>query len=171
MAVVDDGMRRQHGDLGPSRHIQSRDFVDLGGIYHPYERHGTAIVGIIAERDNSMGMRGEAPRTTIDGYKLLPPGHLGRWEGSYVAECGYLGGNQQPPVEGGIGSPELGPSMWEEILEHAVTTGLRQRGRALRVVGRKLGRGRSYSTPDERKDFHAVTSVRAVSVGGCPSCG
>ena len=40
-------------------------------IYGPYEHHGTAVAGIIAARDNGIGVRGVAPRATVYGYNFL----------------------------------------------------------------------------------------------------
>ena len=34
---------------------------DLTNIYDPLEDHGTAVAGLIAAKDNSLGMRGRSP--------------------------------------------------------------------------------------------------------------
>ena len=57
VAVVDDGMHYQH--------------EDLTDIYDPFEDHGTAVAGLIAAKDNSLGMRGVAPEAKIYGYNYL----------------------------------------------------------------------------------------------------
>ena len=73
VAVVDDGMHHQHDDLADNvltsfNHNYGPDLTD---IYHPFEDHGTAVAGLIAAKDNSLGMRGVAPEATIYGYNLL----------------------------------------------------------------------------------------------------
>ena len=56
VAVVDDGMHYQH--------------EDLTDIYDPFEDHGTAVAGLIAAKDNSLGMRGVAPEAKIYGTTI-----------------------------------------------------------------------------------------------------
>ena len=34
------------------------------------DHHGTAVAGIIAARDNGIGVRGVAPRATVYGYNF-----------------------------------------------------------------------------------------------------
>ena len=40
-------------------------------MYSRYLHHGTNVAGIIAGRDNSVGVRGVAPRSTIYTYNLM----------------------------------------------------------------------------------------------------
>ena len=73
VAVVDDGMHYQHEDLTDNvltsfNHNYDPDLTD---IYHPFEDHGTAVAGLIAAKDNSLGMRGVAPEAKIYGYNYL----------------------------------------------------------------------------------------------------
>ena len=73
VAVVDDGMHHQHEDLTDNvltsfNHNYDPDLTD---IYHPFEDHGTAVAGLIAAKDNSLGMRGVAPEAKIYGYNYL----------------------------------------------------------------------------------------------------
>ena len=80
MAVVDDGMDYDHEDLSANvntarNHDYTGEGEDTTSYFDPLEDHGTAVAGIIAARDNSLGVRGVAPRATIYGYNLLlnPP--------------------------------------------------------------------------------------------------
>ena len=63
VAVVDDGMHYNHEDLTDNvltsfNHNYDPDQTD---IYSYFEDHGTAVAGLIAAKDNSLGMRGVAP--------------------------------------------------------------------------------------------------------------
>ena len=72
VAVVDDGMDHTHEDLSANvATARNHDYTGEGDIFHPLADHGTAVAGLIAARDNSLGVRGVAPRATIYGYNLL----------------------------------------------------------------------------------------------------
>ena len=77
VAVVDSGLDSDHEDLSANvettrnHNYLIRDGGDTTGIYNSNSYHGTAVAGIIAARDNGLGVRGVAPRATIYGYNLL----------------------------------------------------------------------------------------------------
>ena len=71
IAVVDDGLQYAHDDLAPNvRTARNHDYYG-SDIYDPLETHGTRVAGIIAARDNDIGVRGVAPRASIYGYNLI----------------------------------------------------------------------------------------------------
>ena len=72
VAVVDDGMYHTHEDLRDNvDSSRNHDYTGSGNIYRPLEHHGTHVAGIIAARDNGIGVRGVAPRATVYGYNYL----------------------------------------------------------------------------------------------------
>ena len=73
VAVVDDGMYYEHEDLKDNVDTSLNfDYVTGGNdIYGRFDHHGTHVAGMIAARDNDIGVRGVAPRATIYGYNLL----------------------------------------------------------------------------------------------------
>ena len=72
VAVVDDGMDHYHEDLAANVNADfNHDYTGGGDVSQPFEHHGTAVSGIIAARDNDIGVRGVAPRATIYGYNLV----------------------------------------------------------------------------------------------------
>ena len=73
IAVVDDGMYYAHEDLAANVNttLNHNYDTDSHDIYGRYEHHGTNVAGIIAARDNGVGVRGVAPRATIYGYNYL----------------------------------------------------------------------------------------------------
>ena len=77
VVVVDGTIDYSHDDL--SANINSSLNHDYGGrsnAYRPAEHHGTNVAGVIAARDNTIGVRGAAPRATIYGYNLLADGEM-----------------------------------------------------------------------------------------------
>ena len=75
VAVVDTGLRSTHEDLvdnvDTSRNAHA---VTDGDIANPLDAHGTRVAGLIAARDNDIGVRGVAPRATIYAYDLTHEG-------------------------------------------------------------------------------------------------
>ena len=73
VAVVDDGMYQAHEDLEDNVDSSlSLDFASGGNdIYGRFDHHGTHVAGMIAARDNDIGVRGVAPRATLYGYNFL----------------------------------------------------------------------------------------------------
>ena len=77
VAVVDTGLRSTHEDLADNVDTSRNAIYAPGGdIENPREDHGTKVAGLIAARDNNVGVRGVAPRATIYAYDLL---ESGRW--------------------------------------------------------------------------------------------
>ena len=72
VAVVDDGLDHYHEDLAPNVDTSlNHDYSGGDDVHSPLEHHGTAVAGLIAARDNNVGVRGVAPRATIYGYNFL----------------------------------------------------------------------------------------------------
>ena len=72
VAIVDDGMYHAHEDLQGNVNVDLNfDYGDNEDIYDRVEHHGTHVSGIIAARDNDIGVRGVAPRATVYGYNFL----------------------------------------------------------------------------------------------------
>ena len=72
VALVDEGLDYRHEDLRDNVDLElSHDYNDEGEIYDRLEHHGTHVAGILAARDNDLGLRGVAPRATLYGYNPL----------------------------------------------------------------------------------------------------
>ncbi len=67
--VIDSGIDPEHEDIKPNLDLSRSTKIYGTNRYHdlsePYGYHGTAIAGVIAARDNSVGMRGVAPRARV----------------------------------------------------------------------------------------------------------
>ena len=86
VAVVDDTMDYSHEDLAENLNGSfNHDYGGMNGAYRPFEHHGTAVAGVIAARDNGIGVRGVAPRANIYGYNYLS-GHWQQFEDIYQAD-------------------------------------------------------------------------------------
>ena len=171
VAVVDDGIHHQHEDLTDNVDTaKNHDFANQGGIYHPFENHGTEVAGLIAARDNAIGMRGVAPRATIYGYNFLQSSTFGDQvkAASLNADTTAVSNNSWSSSIGRAGLAVV-PSLWEEAIETAVTTGYGGKG-VFFVWG--AGNDASiggHSSRNERTNFYAVTAACAVGADGVRS--
>ena len=164
VAVVDDGMHYWHEDLTGNvltsfNHNYDPDLTD---IYHPFEDHGTAVAGLIAAKDNSLGMRGVAPEAKIYGYNyLLVDTDANAADAmSRNAATTAISNNSWGP--GDYGRPEPAPELWETAVKHGVTTGYDGKGVFYAWAAGNGGDRDDYSTLDELANFYAVTAVCAV---------
>jgi subtilisin family serine protease len=68
VAVVDTGLDFAHNDLTP---LGTASFSAFGGSAQDDNEHGTHVGGIIAARNNSVGVVGVAPQATLYAVKVL----------------------------------------------------------------------------------------------------
>ena len=164
VAVVDDGMHFTHEDLTDNvdTSLNHNYDPDLANIYHYFEWHGTAVAGLIAAKDNSVGVRGVAPEATLYGYNFLE-------EQSDANEADAMSRNSAVTAisNNSWGSPDYGrpqhaTSLWEMAVEDGVTNGYGGKGVFYIFSGGNGGEDDDYSSLDEQDNFYAVTAVCAV---------
>ena len=129
VAVVDDGLDHYHEDLAPNVDKSlNYDYAESGDVYTPVDWHGTNVAGIIAARDNSIGVRGVAPRATIYGYNFLTSQTLFSQVDSAVRNRDVTAINTNS--WGPIGGPELSSTyaLWEAAVKVGVEKGYGGRG-------------------------------------------
>ena len=165
VAVVDDGMYYTHQDLKDNvDKSRNHDYAGEGDIYTPFEHHGTHVAGIIAARDNDIGVRGVAPRATVYGYNYLAgeSSDVNRADAmTRDREVTAVSNNSWGPVDG----PGPGPAnvFWELAIETGVTAGYGGKGIFYTFSG---GNGHVLgddSNLDELANFYGVTAVCAVN--------
>ena len=170
VAVVDDGMYHSHEDLAANVDTSlNHDYTGGDDIYHQYDHHGTNVAGVIAARDNSIGVRGVAPRATIYGYNLIvDDGALFTAANEADAmsrrrDVTAVSNNSWGPPDGpGI---DRASSVWEEAIEAGVTNGYGGRGVFYAWAGGNGHLEGDYSNLDELANFYGVTAVCAVNDG------
>lgn len=67
VGILDEAIDIRHPDLTGS--VPENEFV----LYDPKESHGTNVAGLLAARDNSIGIIGVVPRARIYGYCVIDP--------------------------------------------------------------------------------------------------
>ena len=164
VAVVDDGMDHYHEDLSSNAETSlNHDYTGGGDVYAPFEHHGTSVAGLIAARDNSVGVRGVAPRATIYGYNLLA-------FGTDATTVDSMSRNREITAVynnswGFPDDPELSPAsaLWEAAVEAGVQKGYGGKGAFYAWAAGNGGDDGDNSNLEEFTNYYAVTPVCAVN--------
>ena len=166
IAVVDDGMYFAHEDLRDNVDAsRNHDYTgDDGYIHHPLEHHGTNVAGVIAARDNGIGVRGVAPRATIYGYNYLAG------ESTALNLADAMAHNRDvTAVSNNSWGPRDGPglsdanSFWEMAVNVGIANGYGGKGVLYAFSGGNGHEEGDNSNLDELANYHAVTAVCAVN--------
>ena len=129
VAVVDDGLDHMHEDLSANVDTtRNHDYTDGDGIYDHRRNNGTTAAGIIAARDNSLGVRGVAPRATVYAYNLLRDRTEENEADAATRDKATtaVSNNSWGHYDG----PELNaaPSIWEMAVDDGITGGFGGKG-------------------------------------------
>ena len=164
VAVVDDGMHHRHEDLTGNvlTSLNHNYDPDLTDIYHPFEDHGTAVAGLIAAKDNNLGMRGVAPGAKIYGYNLLVEQSDANEANAMSRHSATTAISNNSWGPGDFGFPEPATELWETAVKDGVTAGYGGKGVFYAWAGGNGDEYGDYSTLDEYANYHAVTAVCAV---------
>ena len=165
VAVVDDGMHHTHEDLRDNvDSSRNHDYTGSGNIYRPLEHHGTHVAGIIAARDNGIGVRGIAPRAKVYGYNYLAGPTTVFHEADAMAR-----NRVTTAVSNNSWGPKAGPgldqvsSFWEQAVEAGLATGYGGKGVFYVFSGGNGHEEGDDSNLSEIKSFYGVTAVCAVN--------
>jgi len=183
VAVVDDGMYHNHEDLkdnvdGELNHDYTvredgdgdgnGDGDGDGDIYTPLEHHGTHVSGMIAARDNDIGVRGVAPRATVFGYNFLAglnstgPNLLDAMTRNMDVTA--VSNNSWGPSDGPGASPTF--SLWRRAIDAGITEGYDGKGIFYVFAGGNGHLAGDDSNLDEFANTHAVTAACSVHSEG-----
>ena len=166
VAVVDDGMDYTHEDLSANVDTtRNHDYTGRNDIFHPLEDHGTAVAGIIAAQNNSLGVRGVAPQAKIYGYNLLLDSTAANEADAAKRDLDAtaISNNSWGPPDGpGL---DAAPGIWELAVEKGITEGFDDKG-IFYVWAAGNGHPEDNSNLDGYANHYGVTAVCAVNDQG-----
>ena len=170
VAVVDDGMDHYHEDLAVNVNKNlNHDYTGNGDVRGSFQHHGTAVAGLIAARDNDIGVRGVAPRATIYGYNLLTgPISLNQLDAmSRNPGVTAISSNSW----GGVDDPGLVQvtALWEAVVKTGVEKGYGGKGTFYVWAAGNGGDNGDNSNLEEYSNYYAITPVCAVNDDGIRS--
>ena len=170
VAVVDTSADPAHEDLWDNFDTSnSHDYTGGDELLSAPHYHGTAVAGIVAARDNIMGIRGVAPRATVRGLNLLDSFSL-----LNEADAMTRGAETVAVSNNSWGIPD-GPTagrasrLWERAVEFGLGNGYSGLGTFYAfAAGNGAHRG-DDSNLDEMANFYGVAAVCAVNHLGVKS--
>ena len=164
VAVVDDGMHFTHEDLTDNvdTSLNHNYDPDLTDIYHYFEWHGTAVAGLIAAKDNNLGMRGVAPEAKIYGYNYLVEQTDANVADAMSRNSATTAISNNSWGSRDYGRPQHVSAVWEMAVVDGVTNGYGGKGVFYIFSGGNGGEDDDHSNLDEQNNFYAVTAVCAV---------
>ena len=171
VAVVDDGLDPDHEDLrGNVNTAMSHDYQGGSQLLRPDETHGTQVAGIIAGRDNNLGMRGVAPRATLYSYNFLAvQATLKNLVDALTRNMDTVAVSNNSWGPYSRNAYSLMPAFYELALDAGVSRGYGGKGVFYVFSAGNEGVGWGYSNHDELGNYYAVTSVCAVNDQGVRS--
>ena len=164
IAIVDNGMDFAHVDLTDSvDSSRNHDYTGRGDIHSAVLHHGTNVAGIVAARDNELGVRGLAPGATIYGYNLLVEvTDLNVVDAmTRNAPLTAVSNNSWGPTDG----PAFGmtSSLWEMAVDRGLRDGYDGKGTFYAWAGGNGHLEGDSSNLDEYANYYGVTAVCAVN--------
>ena len=166
VAVVDSGLDWRHEDLRDNVLTSRNHSYFFGNVSHARDGHGTAVAGLIAARDNDVGMRGVAPRASIYAYDAAYFGTTANYADALSrgrATTSVSNNSWSRSRDGYVGRRHL-------LVDLAIESGLREGDGGKGVVyvtsAGNDGDSGGWASLDEYKTHHGVTTVCAVDASG-----
>jgi proprotein convertase subtilisin/kexin type 2 len=175
--VVDDGMEISHEDLSINysgtyswnAKTNNSNPSHTALYYHGTTiviGHGTSVAGLIAARDNSIGVRGVAPRATLSGYNLLEVNSDSATLDSATRSIANIdvSNNSWGPADG-YGQFNESNSLWKSAIETGLSTGRGGKG-TIYVWAAGNGAPIDNSNYDGFANLYGVIPVAALMPDG-----
>ncbi|MGY6554322.1 MAG: S8 family serine peptidase [Wenzhouxiangella sp.] len=179
VAVVDDGLEIRHPDLidNVAQNIPHRDMTVASNApnqdpspFEPDDGHGTAVGGLIAARDNDIGVVGVASRATLVGINLLKASNSVNNAAAMVhARNAISVSNNSWGAADGFGFLNPSEQTWKQAIELGISQGADGRGIVYLWAG---GNGHTppedgyfsdFSGIDGKANFHGVLAIAAAN--------
>ena len=143
---------------------RNHDYTGNNDVHHPFEHHGTAVSGVIAARDNGIGVHGVASQATIYGYNYLAAEPTDAQRADAMARNSVttaVSNNSWGPTDG----PGLGKAnaFWEQAIKSGLNQGFGGKGVLYVWAGGNGHLEGDNSNLDELANFYAVTAACAVN--------
>ncbi len=167
VVIVDDEISFDHEDLEDNWDPDlGYNYVEPGKEVDPRSRHGLGAAGIIAARDNGLGGRGVAPRTTIFGHNFSQDSNLVNAVDAFTRNSPVTAvSNNSWAVTNTRGTKVLSQA-WVEALETGVNEGFHGKGTFYAFGAGNFHPDGFHVNLNEGKNHYNQTLVCAVTPDG-----
>ena len=167
IAVVDTGMDTGHEDLTDNLDATRHYDYHMQGQANQIFSHGTLVAGVIAARDNDIGVRGVAPRATIYSYNLIRYDYANTFDlvDAMTRNLDVTAISNNSWGFPDTGEPRTAEAVWEQAVRRGVEDGYGGKGIFYTWAA---GNGdqpefpADHSNLDGRANFYAVTAACAI---------
>ncbi|MCS7205027.1 MAG: S8 family serine peptidase [Leptospiraceae bacterium] len=181
IAIIDDGVDIHHEDLNENIEIsksfdyRDNDFDPTGNLEEDDSIHGTMVAGLIAAKDNFLGVRGVAPRSRLRVFNSILVSQITNIVDSIQRDVYHvwISNNSWGPVDK-TGLLHDSPQIWKDAILHGLKEGrfglgtiflyAAGNGAYFESNGQKLIA--DNSNYDGYANFHGVIAVCAVGKNG-----
>ena len=167
VAVVDVTMDSAHADLRDNvNEALNHDYTEEDQIINPRDSHGTAVAGVIAARDNDLGVCGLAPRATLYNYNYLEKTTTANLVDALTRNKSVTAISNNSYVKRSRGSPIHRSQVWNLALETGVSEGFDGKGTFYVFAAGFEHLDGGHINLREDANFYAQTTVCAVDSEG-----
>ena len=164
VAVVDNGLYHAHEDLKDNVDTSlNHDYTGNEDVYGPHHHHGTHVAGLIAARDNDVGVRGVAPRATIYGYNFLVYATYLNGADALARERTVTAVSSNSWGRAGYAGLTPIPLIWELAIDAGIAEGYDGKGTFYAFSAGNRHLGGDNANFSELKNYYGVTAVCAVN--------
>ena len=166
VAIVDNGLHYEHPDLRENVDESRNHSYSGSDVSHAWSTHGTAVAGLVAARDNDIGMRGVAPRATIYAYDLTALGiDADDEQDAMIRNLEATGVSSNSWGFRDNGFPYSAPDTWLGSIERGLAEGYGGKGISYVWAAGNGGAETDDSNLDGRANHHGVIAVCAIDYG------
>ena len=167
IAVVDLTMESAHADLRDNvNEALNHDYTEADQITNTRISHATAVAGVIAARDNDLGVRGVAPKATIYNYNLVENSSLANHVDAMTRNKAVTAISNNSYGILSLGSPIHRSQVWNLALETGVSEGFDGKGTFYVFGAGNEHLDGSHVNLRESENFYAQTTVCVVDSDG-----
>ena len=157
------GMHHAHRDLRDNVDASLNHSYSGSDVFHASEPHGTQVAGLVAARDNSLGMRGVAPRATIYAYDLVAVGlEADDEQDAMIRNLEATGVSSNSWGFDDDGLPHSASATWLSSIETGLAEGYGGKGISYVWAAGNGAEESDDSNLDGRANHHGVIAVCAV---------
>ena len=130
VSIVDRGVDVDHADLaGNTAASRSHSYCgDGSALFDSFIDHGTAVAGLVAARDNAIGMRGVAPRAQLYSRRFLGCSTIANRVDAMTRDMADIGVSVNAWGDRDSPSPKPESELWELAVERGAREGFGGKG-------------------------------------------